>query len=270
MSFQPAVPLGGTAGWQFLVRTREPQRQAFEASPAVSRLTNYFEDKIGRIGSASELVADLQLLAVTLGAFGLDDDIESRFFIRKVLEEGTLATDSLANRLSDKRYFELSRQFGFGDVAGGFVSNPGFARDIVDRYRERQFEAAVGQQNPDMRLALGLDRDLGELAKRGGSTNGLWFTVMATPPLRAVFERAFGLPKSVGALDIDRQLEIFRQRAESRLGTADIREIATTEGMEKLRRLFLASSDLSGFSLVSARGSAALALLTAMPRPLLF
>ena len=55
----------------------------------------------GRIASAEALVKDRRLLTVALGAFGLDGEIDKKFFIRKVLEGGTEASDSLANRPYD-------------------------------------------------------------------------------------------------------------------------------------------------------------------------
>jgi hypothetical protein len=70
-------------------------------------------------------VGDRRLLEVALGAFGLDDDIRNRFFIRKVLEEGTTSPSRrFANRLSDKRYLALAETFGFGDRPGGNVGAP--------------------------------------------------------------------------------------------------------------------------------------------------
>ena len=68
MSFQPVIPAGGYAGWTFLNRTREVQQSAFEASPQISRDVAAFEERIGSITSAEELVGDRQLLRVALGA----------------------------------------------------------------------------------------------------------------------------------------------------------------------------------------------------------
>jgi hypothetical protein len=262
MSFQPLAPFGGTIGWNFMQRTKEAQEQLFARSPSVARLSEHFTSRIGSVRSADDLVSDRQLLRVALGAFGLDGDINNRFFIRKVLEEGTADRGALANRLADKRYLALAEAFGFGDRLGGNTQRPDFAEGIVSRYRERQFESAVGQANPDMRLALGLRRELTELSARTMSNDGRWFTMMANPPLRAVFERALSLPSSVGGLDIDRQLSIFKERAQSRLGTADFASLAKEEGYASLVKSFLTSADLGGAGAPAARGSAALALLT--------
>jgi hypothetical protein len=239
VSFVPVVPFGGVGGWNFLERTRARQEEAFQNSPVLARRTADFAERIGQVKSAEELVGDRRLLEVALGAFGLDEDIRNRFFIRKVLEEGTTAPRALANRLSDKRYLALAETFGFGDRPGGNVGRAGFAADVITRYRQRQFEAAIGQANPDMRLALGMSREIGDIADRRLSNNAMWFTAMASPPVRAVFERALRLPSQVGALDIDRQLTLFKERAEARLGTADFRDFATAQGQERLRQAFL-------------------------------
>lgn len=266
MSFVPVVPFGGVGGWNFLERTRARQEEAFRTSPVLARSTADFAERIGQVRSAEDLVRDRRLLEVALGAFGLEEDLRNRFFIRKVLEEGSASPAALANRLSDKRYLALAETFGFGDRPGGNVQRAGFAADVIARYRERQFEAAVGQSNPDMRLALSLPREFGEIAARRLSNNAMWFTAMATPPVRTVLERALGLPTQVGVLDIDRQLALFKERAAARLGTSDFAALATAEGQDRLRQAFLTAPSTSGPGL-AVRGTGALALLSRATPP---
>jgi hypothetical protein len=267
VSFVPFVPFGGVGGWNFLERTRARQEAAFQTSPVIARRTADFAERIGQVKSAEQLVGDRRLLEVALGAFGLDDDIRNRFFIRKVLEEGSSSPSALANRLTDKRYLALAETFGFGDRPGGNVGRAGFAADVIARYRERQFESAVGRSNPDMRLAVSLQREVREIADRRLTNDGMWFTAMASPPLRKVFERALGLPPQVGVLDIDRQLSLFKERAAARLGTSAFSELSRTDGQERLRQAFLLSPGTSGSS-STARGAGALALLSRLgPSP---
>ena len=109
-----------------------------------------FREKIESIKTAEDLVADRELLSVALGAFGLDDDINNTFFIRKVLEDGTIDDDALANRLSDSRYADLSEAFGFGTPGFTRTSLSFFADEIVDRYEAQQFQQAVGDQDNDI------------------------------------------------------------------------------------------------------------------------
>lgn len=261
MTFLPVVPFGGIAGWTFLERTRARQEEVFQQTQTIARRTADFAARISQVGSAEQLVRDRALLEVALGAFGLDGDIRNRFFIRRVLEDGTTSPSALANRLADKRYLALSEAFGFADRAGGNVARPGFATDIVARYRERQFEVAVGQSNPDMRSALGLRREIQEIVDRRQTNDGRWFTAMASPPVRSVFERALRLPGELGALDIDRQLALFKDRAADLLGTSDFSTFASSDGQSRLLRAYLTSPE-AAIVAGSVRGAGALALLS--------
>jgi len=87
--FEPVVPIGGLPGWTLLNRTIERQSTLFNTAPALQRDTDHFRQSIAGVQSAAELVSDRRLLRVALGAFGLQDDIDSRAFIRAIIEQGT-------------------------------------------------------------------------------------------------------------------------------------------------------------------------------------
>lgn len=405
--FVPVVPLSGPAGHAFLKRTQAQQTEALSQSASVKRLTEHFAERIGQVRSAEELVADRQLREVALGAFGLSDDIDNRFYIEKILREGT-GEGSLSSRLTDKRYARMAEAFGFAqgtspeiedilllkppkgreevlmqregrdedrlasilrrelrevatepavdrvntgrvdekgepvtraverpatedekwrrivlDVAlsrafeavldlpegyddlstdeqveamrdaaktafgddrasrfrdasavealtgqvmsalGPPIMREGFAERIVGLYEARAFEAAVGQTDPSLRLALNLERELADLAGRDVSERTKWFTVMGTPPLREVFETAFGLPASFGTLDVEQQLEAFREKAEAAFGSPDVGQFTDPEALEALNRRFLARAQIEqGFGLDTSAAGNALAILT--------
>jgi len=259
--FQPVVPLPGYAGWTFLNRTLESQQQAHDKSPVLQREVAYFKENIGNVKTAEDLVNDRTMLKVALGAFGLDEDINNKYFLRKVLEDGTLDTAALANRLSDKRYFEFSKAFGFGDFKVANTQLSEFGTRITSAYKERQFEVAIGEQSENMRLALGLQRQLGTLADRDISDNAMWFTIMGETPLRTVFETALGLPKSFGALDLDKQLEIFKDRTQSQFGDSNIAQFSDPEKQEDLIRVFLLRSETQIQNSFVQSGQTALSLL---------
>lgn len=261
MSYQPVIPFGGMAGWSFLNRTRETQQEAFNSAPQMQRDTEYFVENIGKIQSAEELVGDYRLLKVALGAYGLDDDIGNRFFVQKVLEDGTLDTDDLANKLSDKRYLEMAQDFGFGDFDIPSTQLSDFGAKMVEAYKQRQFEIAVGEQSQDLRLAMSLDRDLGDILKKSSSDETKWFSMMGNPPLRSVFETALGLPSSFGTLDLDQQLEEFRNKSEQYFGSSEIDQFADPEKREELNRLFLVRSQIANGTASMSGGAIALTLL---------
>lgn len=260
MAYQPIIAGSGLVGWSFLQRTMETQTTTFEKSAVLLRDTEYFAANIGAIDTAEELVADRRLLAVALGAFGLDDDINSQFFVKTILEEGTLADDSLANKMADSKYVEFSKAFGFGDYSTPSNKVSTFADKIIDKYNTRQFEIAVGEQDESIRLAMNAVRELETLANNSSSDNTKWFSVLGSSPLRSVMETTFGLPESIGLLDLDKQVEILRGRMEKLTGDSEISQFASEETREKIVQRYLLMSQMAEVT-VSTSSQIALELL---------
>ncbi len=259
MSFVPVVPISGYAGWTFLNRTMEKQQAAFTASASIQRDEDYFRERIGQIDSAEDLVADRRLLQVALGAFGLDADIDNRFFIKKVLEDGTLSSDALSNKLADKQYLEFSKAFGFGDNSELRTKEADFADTILSAYETRQFEVAVGETDDSFRLALNAQREMPELAAKSNTETTKWLSILGSEPLRTVFENALGLPSSISAIDLDQQVTAFSQKAELVFGSSDPALFSDSEQVDKLVRLYLLRSQAQTSTL--SGGSVALQLL---------
>lgn len=238
MSFQPVLPLSGYAGWRFLGRTLKAQTESHAKSTRVASLTAHFRDNIARVQTPDDLLGDRRLLTVALEAFGLGADIDATAFIRKVLADGTTSKEALSSRLADKRYAAFSRAFGFGDL-GPRTGLPAFAHEIVTRYERLSFEAAVGEQDDALRRALNADAAIAEVIEGASSDNARWFAMMGNAPLRSVFEAAMGLPSSFASIDLDQQLEQFRDRAERIFGLSRFEDFAAPDAQEKLVRLFL-------------------------------
>lgn len=261
MTYSPVVPFGGLAGWQFLQRTRSAQMKAFVASGSTTRNTDYFRENISKIQSVGQLMDDRKLLTVALGAFGLEEDINNRAFIREVLMSKTNGERSLASRLSDKRYLELAKTFGFGDVSPPNTVLSDFGAKIVERYNTQAFEVAIGGIDPNLRLAASLEREIGAVVAKGASEKANWFHVLGNPALREVFLGAMQLPKSIASMDIDRQAEVMMEKATRIFGSSELSEFTESDQREKLTRLFLLRADLSPSSNAVSGGSVALAIL---------
>lgn len=260
MAYQPVIPASGLVGWAFLKRTLPAQSAAFESAREIRRDTDYFAAKIGAIDTAEQLVSDRRLLGVALGAFGLQDDINNRFFVRKMLEEGTLKADAFANRMADERYKAFSKAFGFGDFDVPRTKLSYFADEIITLYEQRSFEVAVGRQDENLRLALNARRELAAIAASSGSDKTKWFRVMGNAPLRKVFETAFGLPSGFGQLDLDQQVGVFRDKAARQMGQSEIGQFSDPAAVEKLVQRFLVRAEAAQSARVSA-GTIALTLL---------
>lgn len=260
MSFQPVVPMTGYSGWIFLNRTMEPQKEAYLKSAVVQRDMDYFRENIAKAKTPEDLVGDRRLMSVALEAFGLEEDLYAKALVKKVLEEGTLAPDAFANRMSDKRYKSLALAFGYGDL-GARTGLAKFADEILDRFKEKSFARAVGEVDNSMRLALNVESSMGDIADSAATDSAQWFAMMGDSPLRQVFETALGLPPSFGAIDLDQQLDTFRDRARSTFGSDKFADLTTEENREKLIRLFLVRNEAQQSS-ISTGASVALSLLS--------
>lgn len=244
MSFQPVLPLSGPSGWAFLKRTEAAQSAVFARQPVVQRDEAYFRERIGSIRTADALVNDRRLMRITLEAFGLEADVNAKAFIRKVLEDGTLKTDALANRLTDKRYLELSAAFGFGDFSTPRTVLSDFAEGIMTRWKAQRFEVAVGAVDGNLRLAMNARREIAELAKSGASENTKWFRILGNEPLWRVMRGALGLPTSFGTLNLDQQLSGLKARATSVFGSDSVAQFTDSGKVETLIQRFLVTASL--------------------------
>ncbi len=242
--FQPAIPLDGLAGWRLLQRTFDTQLNAFTGNAQIQRDTEYFRDNIATVTSATELVADRRLLSVALGAFGLQDDINNKYFIQKMLDEGTTNSDSFANRFADPRYRELSAAFGFGPGELRLNKLSGFADRMIDDFERQSFEVAVGEQSDTMRIALNAEREFEKLSFSQASEAGKWFSIMGNPPMRNLFQTVFQLPSSFSQIDIDRQQEMLSDRSDSLFGTRDPADFNDPDLQDELITRFTALSQL--------------------------
>ncbi|MEH6831958.1 MAG: DUF1217 domain-containing protein [Sulfitobacter sp.] len=259
--FQPVIPIGGLGGWRFLQQTYDSQFKAFTQSAELQRGSDYFRENIGNVETAEDLVGDRRLLTVALGAFGLQDDINSQFFIRKILEEGTVNDDALANRFSDPRYKEMSQAFGFGPGEFLKVGEPVFAEAIIDRYEAIEFEVAAGEQNEAMRFALYAEREMAMLAQEDMSNDAKWFTLMSEPPLRSLFEKALNLPTAFGQIDLEQQLSVFKDKANKEFGSSDLSIFSDPEMVQDLITKYIVRDQISQFNSNFSSNAIALTLL---------
>ena len=260
MSFQPVIPAGGLAGLRFLDRTYDRQFALFNRDPLLRRDIEHFREVAPGIDSAAALVTDTRALRVALGAFGLEEELPKRAFVRKVLEEGTLDPRALANRLADPAWKTFAAALGFGDL-GSTLGREGVREELVERFRVRQFERATGDVDVNMRLALNFRREIGRIAESGSVETGGWFRVMGSRPLRAVIEKALGLPSQFGALDVDAQRGELERLSRKRFGGESPAVFRDPAKVEEAIRVFLARAQAEAGPTGATRGATALTLL---------
>lgn len=257
MTYSPVLPLSGYAGWALLNRTKTVQTAAFNRSPEIVRDTEYFKANISKVKTADALVNDRRLLRVALGAFGLEDDINNKAFIKKILSDGTLSNTALANRLTDKRYYEMAKAFNF-DLGTPSTQISTFGDQIVTAFKERQFEKAVGEQDDKLRLAMNATREVAALAGKTSSEATKWFTIMGNTPLATVMQKALGVPKGVASLNVDQQLTIYQAKAQAVFGSSSVSQFADPAKMDQLVKRYLTRAQAD--ELISQTSSSSIAL----------
>jgi hypothetical protein len=239
MTFSAVVPSGSFSGWAFLKRTQNAQITVLSQTAEYKNNEAYFKANIGKINTAAELVADPRLLSVALTAFGLEGDMKNKYFIQKVLEDGTLKSDALANRLANKQYLAMSATFGFGDFKTPRNKISDFPEKILNLFKTMKFEGSVGQQSPEFRLAMNLERELPKIAGKNTSIDVQWLNVMGSKPLRKAMEVALGLPAALGSLDLDKQLKVFKENAASKFGSDDLKQFRDPAKLQDLVAQYL-------------------------------
>jgi hypothetical protein len=260
MSYQPILPMGGLVGWSFLQRTLETQQRNFDAAAVNKREIEYFKANIAKADTAEKLVQDRTLLKVALGAFGLDQDIDKRAYVRKVLEEGTETEGAIATKLLDRKYREFAAAFGYGDAKGAQVGRPDFVEQVLSSYRIRQFEVAVGDVDNAMRLSLNFEREAGKLMSRGLSKEGVAFALLGDRAMSEVVKGALNLPGEFAGIEVDRQAELFVEGLEKITGMDGVSGLADPAGREKIIRRFLIREQIAQGPSASTPGFAALQL----------
>ena len=260
MSFGPVIPTGGIAGLRFLDRTFERQFELFNRDPVLNRDIEHFLKAAPGIETVEDLVTDTQALRVALGAFGLEEELPKRAFIRKILEEGSIDPRALANRLAAPAWADFAAALGFGDL-GGRLGSDSLRQDLVERYRMRQFERAAGDVNVNMRLALNFRREIAEIATSDSVDTAGWFRVMGSRPLRTVMEKALGLPDQFGALDVDAQRGELARLARKRFGGETPAVFTDPAKVEEAIRVFLARAQAEAGPDPTTPGATALTIL---------
>ncbi len=257
MSFTPAIPVSGLGGLRFLERTGEAQRAAHAASPEIQRDIAYFKENIGAVQNADDLISDRKLLKVVLGSYGLGDEIDKKAFVKRILDEGVDTPGTLGSRLNNQAYKSMAKDLKL-DTDFPRTGWDSVQDKIVSNYLDQGFEIAVGEQSESLRLALDFKRRVGEVGERG------WFALMGDTPNRTVLETAFNLPSDVASLDIDRQKELFEDRAFKLLGTRDPAEIFSDPAkIDKLvSRYLVIDAAQNGAIGSNVRGATALTLLS--------
>jgi Protein of unknown function (DUF1217) len=123
-------------------------------SPAVSVATKYFEDNIGKVTSANELVSNTRLFDYAMTPFGLGDMTYAQGLMKQVLAQGVSSPNALANTLPNPNINAFAKAFDFVDNGSSTTTSASLVANVVNRYLENSLQTTQGQQDPGVQLAL--------------------------------------------------------------------------------------------------------------------
>jgi hypothetical protein len=249
------------AAFDFGRKLTDPSR---EDATRVEKLISAVGDPAGAVADATEFFNDPSFFLAAMNFFDLPQGAEEIAYARRVLESDPTSATSSYTLASDQGYRLLHDALNFQPETSTHTYPPGFVDAVIDNYLEREFEVAVGNVDNSMRLALGFERSLQEIVDGNSSNDGRWFAVMGALPVRAVFEEGFGLPDAFGQLDIDQQLDVFKQRAQSILGTSEVGDFLKTDVFDEIQRLYLNNQSVAGGTGTGSANIASLLLANAV------
>jgi len=182
--------------------TRTLKQTASE--PQIARETEYYRANIGNVKSIDDFLKNDRLYRYAMKAFGLDDMVYAKAFMKKVLKEGIDKNTTFANTLSDPRYRDFAKTFNFARDGEAATSTDDVKQKTVDRYVQLAMEQTAGTQNEGVRLALYFARKAPDLR----STLG----ILADKALLKVAQTALSIPAATATMDIDKQVEMYAKR----------------------------------------------------------
>lgn len=208
----------------------------------------YYLAEIGKIDTIDDFMSNRRVLNFAMRAFGLEDMLNSKALIRKVLEGGIDDQRSLANSLADPRFREFAEAFNFkryGDTTTSFGRTQ---QGTVDRYMRQALETSAGRSNEGVRLALYFERK--------ADTISSVYSLLADAAIYKVVETALDLPSSLPSAGIEKQAALISQRLE-------IADLKDTKKLAKFLSRFATMYDIAnGSSTGSASGIVGLQPLT--------
>jgi hypothetical protein len=171
-------------------------------SPAVSVATKYFEDNIGKVKSANDLVSNPRLFDYAMTAFGLGDMTYAQGLMKQVLAQGVSSSNALANTLPNPNIQAFARAFDFVDNGSSTTTPPSLVEDVINRYLENSLQTTQGHQDPGVQLALYFQQNAPNVTSIYG--------ILGDKNLLTVVQTALGISPLTSAEPIDTQAHIPR------------------------------------------------------------
>jgi Protein of unknown function (DUF1217) len=211
---------------------------------------DYFKLNINLTASNENITSNSRLLRFAMNSFGIDTVALDSQKALKVLNNDY---DFKPNLSSDTRLKEFQKAYSFSISKNTLRTlDDDIGKKTEDAFLKTTLIAAVGNSDEDLRLALYFEDRISQVAQKEKNNKVGWLRIIGEPPLATAFQRVFGLPSSIGKLDVDAQKEVYAKRASSVLGSSDLGKFSEKDFRDKFINLFLSRSNNSRFNSSSA------------------
>ena len=258
--FQPVIPLSGNSGWAFLQRTYDRQLENFSKSPQIRNDRDYMLEKLDHAMSLDDFMADKRLLRITMTAYGLGGEEWKGGFIRKAIESAADPESTFLARLNNAKYTKFAE--AFAPLSGKIIMPSSELSKIAVNFEAESFEAAVGEVDDNMRLALNFQSEIPELIGEGASQKAMLYRILGDVPVRSVLETALNIPSDIGKLTVERQADILKDRLTAVLGISDVAELKSPEMIDRIVQRYHAMESIQNSADAYSSASTALTLLS--------
>jgi hypothetical protein len=141
--------------YKLVTQSRDRLLAQFQKTPTYAKAVAYYRENIGKVASVDDLLKDRRLLQVALSAFQLEDEINSKGLIKKLLTEDPSDKKSVAYRLVDPRFRQFAAAFAALKSDGGKqLRSAAMMGSILGRFETNEFEKFIGESDPAVREAL--------------------------------------------------------------------------------------------------------------------
>ena len=190
--------------YQLISKDMQKSLDRKAAEPVVAREVEYYLANIENVKSVDEFLGNHRLYAFAMKAFGLEDMIYAKAFMRKALTEGVEDGSSFANRLQDERYKEFVSTFNFARDGEATTTFERARQGTADKYIRQVLESDVGAEDQGVRLALYFERKAANI--------GNPYDILADTALLQVVRTALSIPEAASGGDIDAQAAMIESR----------------------------------------------------------
>ncbi|WP_454620932.1 DUF1217 domain-containing protein [Bradyrhizobium cenepequi] len=122
------------ASYNSVVRNLQQSLRRVAQQPEVARNAAYYKENIGKVKTVDEFLKNDRLYQYAMKAYGLEDMIYAKAFMRKVLESNLLDANSFANKLTDKRFREFAAAFSFTNPDTPAAQSSNQTDDMIGLY----------------------------------------------------------------------------------------------------------------------------------------